>query len=188
MLRRACVCVYASACMRLRAQSSDASHVAQAVLQVEAVYHELGQVRREWAAQLRDTWRRSLAREGVTIKDVALHLASLQHFLALQRNTMTRTAFMRHVSHMRCPLFFPTLGEVVMLLRTGCVMHLDKYAQVGKKGGGRKGGGCHADRVCRCCVRRKRVCQRRGGTGTCTPWGYSASALLWCLGASNQGK
>ena len=30
----------------------------------------------------------------------------------------------------RCPLIFPNLGDSVVVLRTGCLMHLDKYSQL----------------------------------------------------------
>jgi hypothetical protein len=115
----------------VQAKGVTAGVQAQAIHDLEAILHEGNRLRPEWGGSLRDVWLRSLQRPNITSKDVAMHAAALQTFIKEDAHCVTRLAFIRQAQVHRCPLYFPAPGEQVVFLRSGCMIHLDKYCNMG---------------------------------------------------------
>ncbi|KAJ9507563.1 hypothetical protein QJQ45_019375 [Haematococcus lacustris] len=104
---------------------------AAVVKEVEQLLHDSARLQPAWAQHLRACWLRSLSRPELNTKDVAMHVLAVQKFIRDEPYALTRLAFIRQAQVARCPLQFHAGGDVVVFLRTGCVLHLDKYAKMG---------------------------------------------------------
>ena len=113
-------------------QAQSATELAGQAMAVEALLQEAGVLHPSWLAQLQAAWRASLARPDLSVKDVALHVGALQRFVPPQPHRPSRVHFLRQAAHMACSTYFPALHDSVVLVRSGCLVHLHKYSGLGE--------------------------------------------------------
>ncbi len=93
------------------------------MLRIDSLLHDSKMTTAAWNDELRDVWQRSLQREGLTSKDVAMHFAALQYHLNEKPTRLTRLAFMRQIAAVRCPLLIPQKDDSVsayLMERAAC--------------------------------------------------------------------
>ncbi|GMH41171.1 hypothetical protein BSKO_09081 [Bryopsis sp. KO-2023] len=100
--------------------------MARELLNVEQILFESDSLISDWGLHWRNNWKTSTV-SSQTIEDVALHITTLQEFTKKDAHRLHRVAFNTVVGEARCPLYFPLSTESVVFLRTGCLLHLQKF-------------------------------------------------------------
>jgi len=93
--------------------------------------YEFGRFQESWT-QLHKDWNRSV-QNCASYDKIINYLVVFQTHLLFPAQSIPRTSFNSMIQEVRCPLYFPKTGDSIVVLKTGCLAHLDHYLEVSRR-------------------------------------------------------
>ncbi len=102
---------------------------ARALLVAEKLLSDAGKVTEEWVDIWGPKWKPSVT-SILDVRDIALHIASLQSHVIMQADVIPRGTYMKILDDLNCTLAVPLPSDNITVMKTGILQHIDKSIEL----------------------------------------------------------